>query len=69
MAHTNLFLSSPLVRWGIPVGCAAVAGGIALLLIEDRIVRIGIFIVAAYDVLTVPQVLNNIAQDGELPPT
>ena len=52
----------------MPAIGAAIAIGIALFVLEDRTVRIAIFVVAAFDMLVAPQVLKQVARNAESPP-
>lgn len=64
MSQANTLLHSPLFRWGMPAISAAIAIGIGLFLLEDRTVQIAIFVVAALDMLVVPQVLKRAARNA-----
>jgi hypothetical protein len=48
----------------MPAISAAIAIGIGLFLLEDRTVQIAIFVVAALDMLVVPQVLKRAARNA-----
>ena len=68
MSQADTLLHNPLFQWGMPAIGAAIAIGIALFVLEDRTVRIAIFVVAAFDMLVAPQVLKQVARNAESPP-
>jgi hypothetical protein len=48
----------------MPATSAVIAVAIALLFVEDRVVRLAILSVAALDVVVAPQILKRAARDG-----
>lgn len=64
VSQGETFLENPLFRWGMPATSAAIAVAIALLIVEDQVVQLAIFSVAAIDVLVAPQILKQAARDG-----
>lgn len=58
---SNLF-RSPLFRWGVPAITTTLVVAIAVLVVEDRTLRLVLLAVAAGEILVTPQVLKRVAR-------
>jgi len=64
MAQSGTLFRNPLFRWGMPAFTTAVIVAIALLVVEDRTVRLAMLAVGAVDLLVTPQILKRAARNA-----
>jgi len=64
MSQQPGILRSPVFRFGMPAMTSLIIVVIALLLIEDQIVRILMLLIAVLDLLVTPQILKRAARNA-----
>jgi len=63
MSDQQNLLLNPLFRYGMPAMTAVVIVAMAFLIIEDRIVRMAMLLVAAVDIVVTPWVLKRAGEE------
>ncbi|TKX68666.1 hypothetical protein EXE45_11095 [Halorubrum sp. SP9] len=64
MSHQPGLLRSPLFRVGMPAMTSLIIAAIALLIVDDRLLRILMLVIAALDLLVTPQILKRAARNA-----
>ena len=55
---------SPIFRVGMPAMTSLIVVGIALLIVEDQLLRILMLVIAALDLIVTPQILKRAARNA-----
>ena len=55
---------SPIFRVGMPAMTSLIVAGIALLIVEDQLLRILMLVIAALDLIVTPQILKRAVRNG-----
>jgi hypothetical protein len=55
---------SPIFRVGMPAMTSLIVVGIALLIVEDQLLRILMLVIAALDLIVTPQILKRAVRNG-----
>ena len=55
---------TPIFRVGMPAMTSLIVAGIALLIVEDQLLRILMLVIAALDLIVTPQILKRAARNA-----
>lgn len=55
---------TPIFRVGMPAMTSLIVAGIALLIVEDQLLRILMLVIAALDLIVTPQILERAARNA-----